>query len=297
MVKEEMRSAKFHAALFAVLLIGVLPFSSALAAKKDDKTKQPQGDELGELREENARLKQQVDDLNSKFELLVSRLDQMEKTIAELKNQVASTPRPAPIKEEPVAVTASAKPEFSVRQPEPKPGKPDQSKTMKVITFGDDKNNPNNPKIVIKEEPARGSKPADKNKVTELKVPKESAPEAETLPDQEIKQLLADKKFSQAEAAVKARFKEQPPEAETCVLYVFMAQARTGTGNKTGAADAYLALANRHPTCEQAPEAMFKAGELWQKSDPKKSEKIFQELVSLYPYSNYANLAQAKLNK
>jgi len=106
-----------------------------------------------------------------------------------------------------------------------------------------------------------------------------------------------EKKYSQAEAAVKERLKANSSEAETCGLYISLAEIRTKAGNSAGSAGAYLELADHHPTCDQAPEAMFKAGEIFQKSDKNKSKKIFEELISLYPYSNYANLAEEKLKK
>jgi len=43
---------------------------------------------------------------------------------------------------------------------------------------------------------------------------------------------------------------------------------------------------------------LFKAGEIYEKLGKKdEAQKIFQDLVSLYPFSKYANLAEEKLKK
>ena len=42
---------------------------------------------------------------------------------------------------------------------------------------------------------------------------------------------------------------------------------------------------------------MFKAGEIFEKTDKNKSRKVYEDLISLYPFSNYANLAGEKLKQ
>jgi len=289
-----------------ILTFGILSVAASFPGAKDNKDKKAPEEELTRVKEENARLKQEIDDLNAKFDLLITRLDQLEKTIAELKNQNLAAKKPEPIKEENIVAkepasndnTKESAPNLPVVKMGPAPEKPSPPQTKKVISFGDDKNNPNNPKIMIKEEAGKApAKPADKNKVTELKIPESPKAEAEPLSDPEIKKLVDEKKYSQAEAAVKGRLKANPSEAEACGLYISLAEIRAKAGNSAGSAGAYLELADHHPTCDQAPEAMFKAGEIFQKSDKNKSKKIFEELISLYPYSNYANLAEEKLKK
>ena len=286
-----------------MLIFGISSLAVSVPGAKDKKSREQ---ELNQLKEENNRLKQEIDDLNAKLDLLITRLDMLEKTVAELKNPNLEMKRQEQIKEETVAIKEPSPvekkkettPDLPVVKIEPEPEKPGQPRTKKVISFGDDKNNPNNPKITIRDETSKApAKPADKNKVTELKVPESPKAEAEPLSDDELKKLVDEKKYSQAEAAVKDRLKANPPEKEACALYISLAEIRTKAGNGAGSASAYLELADRHPTCDQAPEALFKAGEIYQKTDKNKGKKIFEDLISLYPYSNYANLAEEKLKK
>jgi len=304
--KKGMYSRKFYSGILLILTFGILSAAASFPAAKDNKDKKAPDEELIRVKEENVRIKQEIDDLNAKFDLLITRLDQMEKTIAELKSQNLAAKKPEQIKEENLVAKEPAPNDTNkdnahnlpVVKMEPAPEKPSPPQTKKVISFGDDKNNPNNPKILIKEEAGKApAKPADKNKVTELKIPESPRAEAEPLSDSEIKKLVDEKNYSKAEAAVKERLNSDPSEKEACVLYISLAEIRAKSGNSAGSAGAYLELADHHPTCDQAPEAMFKAGEIYQKTDKNKSKKIFEELISLYPYSNYANLAEEKLKK
>lgn len=285
------------------MVFGTSSLAVSLPGAGDKKAREQ---ELSQLKEENNRLKQEIDNLSAKLDLLITRMGMLEKTVAEIKNPNLEAKRQEQIREEsivskeppPVEKNKDTTPNLRVVKIEPEPQKPGPPRTQKVISFGDDKNNPNNPKITIRNEAsAPPAKPPDKNKVTELKVPGNSPAAAETLSDDEIKKLADEKKYGQAEAALNDRLKEKPPEKEACGLYMSLAEIRGRAGNAVGSAKAYLELADRHPTCDQAPEALFNAGELYQKSDQNKSRKLFQDLISLYPYSNYANLAEEKLKK
>ena len=69
-------------------------------------------------------------------------------------------------------------------------------------------------------------------------------------------------------------------------------------GKNADAARAYGELADRYPACEYAAESMFKAGELYEKmGDAGKARKFYEDLSTLYPFSEYAKLAEAKLKK
>jgi TolA-binding protein len=314
-----MYNKKINLGLVLVLLFGM----SSLGLSSGGKSKKELSAELDQVKEENAALKKQVEELNTKLELLLARIDQLEKMVEVLKagNAGQLSAGGERIEEEEVVIEAhggqvdrkGATPNLPVVKisPENKPPQ-NQTPTKKVIVFTDDKNNPNNPKIKIEKAPAGKSAPGRKpeapadsgtkpvsEKKAELKTnPPETKPaEAKAASLDDIKKMIEQKQYAQAEKEAKARLLQKPGEKEACPLYFYLGEARSGAGKGGEAAAAFLKLADLYPACELAPEAMFKAGELYEKTDKARSRKIYEDIVSLYPYSNYANLAEEKLKK
>jgi len=324
-----MYSKRFNLGLVLVLLFGMSSLGLSLGGGK---SKKELSSELDQVKEENAALKKQVEELNTKLDLLLARIDQLEKTIEVLKagNAGQMSKSGEQIEEEEVVIEAhggrvdrkGATPNLPVVKIAPESqAPPSQPQAKKVIVFTDDKNNPNNPKIKIEKAPAgktAGKQEQSKKVITfdESKNPegpvitreksspaeKKASPEAKaqevksaSLDD--IRKMIEQKQYAEAEKEAKARLLKKPKEKEACSLYFYLGQARVGVGNRVEAAAAFLKLADLYPACELAPEAMFKAGELYEKTDKNKSRKIYEEIVSLYPYSNYANLAEEKLKK
>jgi len=299
-------------ATMLAVFIGVLGSSPCLAASKSKKVVES---EIARLQEENARLRRQVDELVTKMDLLMSRIDQLEKSVAELRSGPAQTAKAQDqIQEEEIVIEArgsevGATPNLPVIKVEPQ--KPPAPKTKKVIVFTDDKKNPNNPKISIQTvssgksggKPDPGAKKVitfdDKGgsepTVTEEK--KSRGAEAKPGSLDEVKKLIASKQCREAEARIKSRLAQKPREKEACPLYFYLGEALSLCGRPAEAGTAYLKVGDSYPACELAPGAMFKAGELFEKSDQDKSRKVFEDIVLLYPYSNYANLAEEKLKK
>ena len=219
----------------------------------------------------------------------------------------------------------------------PKPGPvasgpaPGQAQTQKVISFDDNKSNPNNPIIKIKKEPITPKKTGnaksdsqtkkvitfeDSNKdgsepvITEEKggakpvlektgpVAEEKKPDGAAAPSlDEIKKMMDKKDYASAEKAIKDRLAEKPSEKEACELRYYLGESKSKSGKSTDAAAAYMYISDHYPACDLAPGAMFKAGEIFEKTDKNKSKKVYEDLISLYPFSNYANLAAEKLKQ
>ncbi len=252
-----MDTKRFERGLWPILgLVLVLSLLSS-AAPKGTQTVEEQ---IQELREQNLKLKQQIEELNAKLDLLLSRMEKLE--------QANSAVKPADTFEEKPIATEGKGPAGNLqvvkveRTPE---------KTGPLV-------------IQIIDE--------DKKKAEPVKVEpgKDSVAEA--------KKLITAKKYLEAEKLIEDRLNHKPEAKESCQLLYYLGQSRAQSGKGPEAAKAYLELSDRYPACELAPEALFKSGEICEKMGEKgNARELYQELVSLYPFSKYANLAQEKLKK
>jgi TolA-binding protein len=185
-------------------------------------------------------------------------------------------------------------PKIKVEKAPPKSasGKQASGNTKKVITFNE-KDNPNGQPTITEE--AQAAPP--KTKPAEAKAEPGKTEEVKSASLDDIKQLIDKKQYAEAEKEIKARLANKPKEKEACPLYAYLGDTRAKEGKAADAAAAYLKVADLYPACDLAPGSMFKAGELYEKIDKNKSLKIYGDIVSLYPYSNYANLAEEKFKK
>jgi len=304
-----MKSKRIARGIGLALVCGLVFSNLAISATKSKKELEA---ELAVLQEENIRLRQQIDELNSKLDLLMSRIDALEKSLAELKGPNAAREQ---IKEETIVVPSESSKvtvggqaaRLPVVKLEPSAGearpaeaaRPAEPQTKKVIVFGENKANPDSPIIKIEKESTAGTKkpaPEAQGPVTKVQaekpVPTGSAGPANLA---EVKKLIDQKQYPKAEDLIQSELAKNPSAKDSCALYKYLGDARAKSGKDKSAVDAYLLVSDKYPACDLAPESMFKAGELVEKTDKNKSKRIFEDLISLYPFSNYANLAEAKL--
>jgi len=219
--------------------------------------------EISGLKQENLRLRQELSELTSKLELLLSRISELEKEVKELKER--NLFQGGSLKEEGLGATV-IKIEPEAKNPTP-------------VIKSEDKT------IVIIDE--------DKKQV-----PSKKSAEKHQGMIEEVKKLLAEKKYGEAESLIKSGLKEKPSAPVSCQLQFSLGECLVFSGRNLEGAKAYLEVGNRYPACELSPEAMFKAGEIYEQAgDKKQSKKIFEELISLYPFSKYANLAKERMGE
>lgn len=218
--------------------------------------------EIRVLKEENLKLRQQIEELNSKLDILLTRIEKLEQA-----NQAQV--KPADSFEE-VGVSGKkiqTNTNLPVIKVEPDPRQP-QAKVIEIIDEDKKKN-------------SGAVKSAGNQDVVS-----------------EAKRLIGDKKYQEAEALLQARLGQKPSGVEACNLLYWLGTAQLGLGKNGEAIKSYQELSDKYPACELAPEAMFKTGEIYEKMGNKEqARRIYQELVSLYPFSKYANLAEEKLKK
>ena len=218
--------------------------------------------ELAQLKEENLKLKQQIEELNLKIDLLLSRIEKLEKTLA---GQARSSDS------------------FEEKQILPKEINPGTN--LPVV------------KVEVKaEEQGQGTKKVieiiDEDKKKEIEIEKMN----NTI--EEAKKLIANKKYAEAEKLIKTRLQVKVEPKEGCSLYYYLAESQSLMNKNTDAVKTYIDLSDKYPVCEYASEAMFKAGEIYEKmGEREKARKLYQDLRSLYPFSKYANLAEKKLKE
>jgi len=245
--------------VFRLILVGAIYFYGVMGLGGQKELE----DEISGLKQENLRLRQELAELSSKLELLLSRISELEKEVKELKDR--NLVSGGSLKEEDLGATViKIKPEAK----NPAPVIKSEDKTI----------------IIIDE---------DKKQAPD----KKGAEKAQGVIE-EVKKLLAEKKYGEAENLIKSGLKEKPSALVSCQLQFYFGECLVFSGKNLEGAKAYLGVGERYPVCELAPEAMFKAGEIYERAgDKKQGKKVFKELISLYPFSKYANLAKERIGE
>jgi TolA-binding protein len=264
-----------------LLVIALLLPGKWLFSKEPDKKSLEA--EIQELKDENQKLKQQIDDLNAKIDLLLSRMEKLEKNGAAAKSGAGTAP--AIIKEDNLGPTVIKIPtknsdEPVVRMEVQKNKSPSDPKTMIVI---DENKKSDEAKAKTAPPPATPSTQTGK--------------QGKALLD-EAKGLMDKKQYAQAEKVLKDRLAQKPAAPEACSILYNLGNCRSLAGKSGDAAAAYKDLATRYPTCDLAPEAMYDEGDIYYKTgNADKGKKVMEELIALYPFSKYANLAESRIKQ
>jgi len=243
-------------------LIAGLALSFSLLISAAPKSKKSVEEEIQALKEENLKLKQQMEELNAKLDLLLSRIEKLEQAGKFTKSSDSFEESPIAPKE------IQGGNNLPIIKVEPKPGSP-EVKVIEIIDEDKKKNEAESGKVV-----------AAKDVVGEAK------------------KLMEARKYAEAEKLIQDRLGQKPEAKESCPLYYYLGETQSRAGKSAESARSYLEVSDRYPACEYSAEAMFKSGELYEKMGEKdKARKIYQDIVSLYPFSKYANLAAEKLKK
>jgi len=224
--------------------------------------------EINQLKKQNLELKKEIDELKAQLELLLSRLEQLEKLCkASAQNSPSaqsSAKKPAPSQK----IEIEPFPKLPVVKVEPEAKEPEKKTKPKAIVIDLDKKG----KVIAQSDEAQ------------LK--------------SEILNLLEDEEFESALDLIKAQLATKPNARFSCWLLFHKAKAESGLGKDELSSKTYLELADKYPACDYAPEAIFRSAQIYEKKkNYAKAKELYKEIISLYPFSEYANLAKKKLKE
>lgn len=237
--------------ILAMLAAGSWLSSAATKSIKDLEA------EIQALKEENLKLKQQIQDLNAKIDLLVSRIEKLE---AENKSPV----KPLDTFEEKPVLGNNNLPVIKL---EPKPAEP----VARVI------------EIIDEDKKKSGSQPKAEPKKDVIAEAKKLIQDKKYA---EAEKLIKDRLSQKPDAK----------EACNLLYHLGETQASLGKSadaakSYSDLADKYPACEYSPEALFKSGELYEKMG------DKDKAQKLYHYLISLYPFSKYATLAEDKLKK